>query len=106
MIAAVRRPFYGLRAAQNPAYRLARQNSFIFLGLSGRASQDETWGDREGARTIVCDDDPVFVLYRVASRYGLPLVPEWAPWFMRGQSAEGDRGLDWTRMLTRAGERE
>jgi hypothetical protein len=31
----------------------------------------------------LCDDDPVFVLYRVACRYGLPVVPEWAPWFMR-----------------------
>ncbi len=39
--------------------------------------------DHERARTILCDDDPVFVLYRVASRYGLPVVPEWAPWFMR-----------------------
>ena len=27
--------------------------------------------------------DHEFVLYRVASRYGLPVVPEWAPWFMR-----------------------
>ena len=52
-------------------------------GGVGRVSQDETWADREGARTILCDDDPVFVLYRVASRYGLPVVPEWAPWFMR-----------------------
>jgi hypothetical protein len=39
--------------------------------------------DREGGRTILCDADPVFVLYRVACRYGLPAVPEWAPWFMR-----------------------
>jgi len=48
-----------------------------------RVSQDEACADREGARTILCDDDPVFVLYRVASRYGLPVAPEWAPWFMR-----------------------
>jgi len=39
--------------------------------------------DREGGRTILCDADPVFVLYRIAYRYGLPAVPEWAPWFMR-----------------------
>ena len=38
--------------------------------------------DREGTRTLLCDDDPAFVLYRVASRFGLPVVPEWAPWFM------------------------
>lgn len=24
-----------------------------------------------------------FHLYRIAYRYGLPVVPEWAPWFMR-----------------------
>jgi hypothetical protein len=24
------------------------------------------------------DDDPVFVLYRLAYRYGLPVVPAWA----------------------------
>ncbi len=39
--------------------------------------------DREGTRTVLCDDDPMLMLYRVASRYGLPVVPEWAPWFMR-----------------------
>ena len=39
--------------------------------------------DREGGRTILCDADPVFLLYRIAYRYGLPAVPEWAPWFMR-----------------------
>jgi len=35
----------------------------------------------EGKRTILCDHDPIFVLYRVAQRYGLPVVPEWATWF-------------------------
>jgi hypothetical protein len=32
-------------------------------------------------RTILCDDDPVFVLYRLSERFGLPVVPEWAGWF-------------------------
>lgn len=40
--------------------------------------------DREGKSTILCDDDPLFVLYRVARRFGLPVVPDRAPWFMRG----------------------
>jgi hypothetical protein len=31
--------------------------------------------------TILCDDDPVFVLYRLSERFGLPVVPEWAGWF-------------------------
>ena len=38
----------------------------------------------EGAkaiRTILCDRDAGFVLYRVAGRMGLPVVPEWAEWF-------------------------
>ncbi len=38
-------------------------------------------GDNDSRRTIVCADDPSFVLYRIAQRYGLPVVPEWAEWF-------------------------
>jgi len=53
------------------------------VALSAELAKTKPGADREGARTILCDDDPVFVLYRVASRYGLPVVPEWAPWFMR-----------------------
>jgi hypothetical protein len=30
---------------------------------------------------VLCDNDPKFVLYRVAQRFGLPVVPEWADWF-------------------------
>jgi hypothetical protein len=37
--------------------------------------------DREGNRTVLCDDNPTFVLYRIARRFGLPVVPEWAGWF-------------------------
>jgi len=37
--------------------------------------------DPESKRTILCDDDPVFVLYRISQRYGLPVMPEWASWF-------------------------
>jgi hypothetical protein len=53
------------------------------VAMSAELAKTKPGTDREGARTILCDDDPVFVLYRVASRYGLPVVPEWAPWFMR-----------------------
>jgi hypothetical protein len=53
------------------------------VAVSAELAKTKPGADREGARTILCDDDPVFVLYRVASRYGLPVVPEWAPWFMR-----------------------
>jgi len=53
------------------------------VAVSAELAKTKPGADREGARTILCDDDPVFVLYRVAARYGLPVVPEWAPWFMR-----------------------
>jgi hypothetical protein len=46
----------------------------------------ELAGTRLGAatmssRTILCNDNPIFVLYRVSERFGLPVVPEWAGWF-------------------------
>ncbi len=53
------------------------------VAVSAELAKTKPGADREGARTILCDDDPVFVLYRVASRYGLPVAPDWAPWFMR-----------------------
>jgi hypothetical protein len=53
------------------------------VAVSAELAKTKPGTDREGTRTILCDDDPVFVLYRVASRYGLPVVPEWAPWFKR-----------------------
>src|SRR2546427_6716433 len=53
------------------------------VAVSTELAKTRPGADREGARTILCDDDPVFVFYRVACRYGLPVVPEWAPWFMR-----------------------
>ena len=39
-------------------------------------------GDNGSRRTILCGDDPAFVLHRIARRYGLPVVPEWTDWFM------------------------
>jgi hypothetical protein len=53
------------------------------VAVSAELAKTKPGADREGARTILCDDDPVFVLYRVASRYGLPVTSEWASWFMR-----------------------
>jgi hypothetical protein len=64
----------------NPA-RHRRRCIKQLLPLPGCPTKPGT--DHEGTRTILCGDDPVFVLYRVASRYGLPVVPEWATWFMR-----------------------
>jgi hypothetical protein len=53
------------------------------IGVSAELAKTKPGTDREGRRTILCDGDPAFVLYRIASRYGLPVVPEWASWFMR-----------------------
>jgi hypothetical protein len=53
------------------------------VAISAELANTKPGADREGTRTILCDDDPAFVLYRVAYRYGLPVAPEWAPWFMR-----------------------
>jgi hypothetical protein len=53
------------------------------VAVSVELAKTKPGTDREGRRTILCNDNPVFVLYRVACRYGLPVVPEWAPWFMR-----------------------
>ncbi|MGB6877625.1 MAG: hypothetical protein WBD87_16495 [Candidatus Acidiferrales bacterium] len=53
------------------------------VAVSAELAKTKPGADRDGARTILCDDNPPFVLYRIASRYGLPVVPEWTPWFMR-----------------------
>ncbi len=53
------------------------------VAVSAELAKTKPGTDRGGSRTILCDNDPAFVLYRVAYRYGLPVVPEWAPWFMR-----------------------
>lgn len=52
------------------------------VALSAEMLKTKPGADREARRTILCGDDPVFVLYRVARRFGLPVVPEWAAWFM------------------------
>ncbi len=32
-------------------------------------------------RTVLCDDQPEFVLHRLSAQFGLPAVPEWSSWF-------------------------
>jgi len=51
------------------------------VAISAEMAQTRPGADPGGKRTVLCDDDPVFVLYRVAQRFGLPVVPEWASWF-------------------------
>lgn len=53
------------------------------VALSAEMLKTRAGVDREARRTILCGDNPAFVLYRIARRFGLPVVPEWAAWFMR-----------------------
>lgn len=52
------------------------------VAVSAELAKTKPGADREGTRTILCDDHPAFVLYRVAARFGLPVVPDWAGWYM------------------------
>ena len=50
--------------------------------MLSRALFETTLGsNREANRTVLFDDSQDFVLYRLASRFGLPVLPEWANWF-------------------------
>jgi hypothetical protein len=50
--------------------------------LLSRVFFETTLGaDSEARRTVLYDDAPDFVLHRLAVRFGLPVLPEWAEWF-------------------------
>jgi hypothetical protein len=51
------------------------------VAISTELAKTRPGTDPEGKRTVLCDSDPTFVLYRIAQRYGLPVVPDWATWF-------------------------
>lgn len=51
------------------------------VAISSEMAKTRPGADPGGQRTVLCDDDAMFVLYRVAQRFGLPVVPEWAGWF-------------------------
>ena len=51
------------------------------VAISAELAKTRPGADPQGRRTILCDNDPTFVLYRIAQRFGLPVVPEWAAWF-------------------------
>ena len=53
-----------------------------FVAVSRELALTAPGGDNASRRTILCADHPVFVLYRIALRFGLPVVPEWAEWFV------------------------
>ena len=51
------------------------------VAISAELAKTRPRADLGGRRTVLCDNDPTFVLYRIAQRFGLPVVPEWASWF-------------------------
>jgi hypothetical protein len=51
------------------------------VAISAELAKTRPGADPQGRRTILYDNDPTFVLYRIAQRFGLPVVPEWADWF-------------------------
>jgi hypothetical protein len=51
------------------------------VAISAELAKTRPGADPAGRRTILCDNDPTFVLYRISQRFGLPVVPEWACWF-------------------------
>jgi hypothetical protein len=59
------------------------------VAVSAELAKTRPGIDPEGTRTILSDNDPTFVLYRIAQRYGLPVVPEWAAWFNQELTRHG-----------------
>jgi len=51
------------------------------VGISAELAKTRPGFDPAGRRTILCDNNPTFILYRISQRFGLPVVPEWADWF-------------------------
>ena len=59
------------------------------VAISAELAKTRPGADPGGRRTILCDNDPTFVLYRISQRFGLPVVPEWANWFHEELSRRG-----------------
>jgi len=52
------------------------------VAVSAELAETRLGAATENTRTILSNNDPAFVLYRLSERFGLPVVPEWADWFM------------------------
>ena len=52
------------------------------VAISSELAQIHLSDGSEYGRSIICDSDPVFILYRLATRFGLPMLPEWSSWFV------------------------
>lgn len=59
-----------------------RKRPVRHLILISKSFFETTLGsDASAKRTVLYDDSPDFVLHRLAVRFGLPVLPEWANWF-------------------------
>jgi hypothetical protein len=59
------------------------------VAISADVAKTRPGADPEGKRTVLCDDNSTFMLYRLAQRFGLPVVPEWASWFKEELNQRG-----------------
>jgi hypothetical protein len=50
------------------------------VAISEELSLTQAGAGSEAQRTVLCDDSPRFILYRLAVRFGLPVLPEWSEW--------------------------
>jgi hypothetical protein len=50
------------------------------VAVSEELSLTQAGSSPDAQRTILCDDDTRFILYRLGVRFGLPVLPEWSEW--------------------------
>jgi hypothetical protein len=62
------------------------------VAVSEELSDTRAGGNPTARRTVLCGDDPAFVLYRIGARFGLPVLPEWSEWF--GGELERHKAID------------
>ncbi len=53
------------------------------VAVSAELSRTRAGAEPSARRTVICDNDPAFLLYRLSVRFGLPVLPEWSEWFGR-----------------------
>ena len=59
------------------------------VAVSEDMSQTRAGGNPTARRTVLCARDQAFVLYRIGTRFGLPVLPEWSEWFGRELERRG-----------------
>jgi hypothetical protein len=61
------------------------------VAVSEELSLTQAGSSPDAQRTILCDNDTRFILYRLAVRFGLPVLPEWSEWVVA--ELQGRRAL-------------